>query len=399
MSPPRPSWDDYFLEITGIVAKRSTCLRRQVGCLIVKDKRILATGYNGAPAGLPHCEEVGCLREKLGIPPGERHELCRGIHAEQNAIIQAATFGVSIKGAMLYTTHHPCILCTKMIINAGIQRVVSTEGYPDELAAEMLKEAHTESVVVGPCVTRGKTATMRMVEEGQITPDGAREIVFSTNEDARNEFSARFEHDIDAFVHAFSHVYNRFVEVQNKVPKDKRSAWVQMFLFSAANSVLTSFHLLISGLTIPAGNQMRQFAEAVAMALLCSHRGIDTFRRLEKDPGKFPIQDAVSLVARRRNSSLLCIEKNGWEDFCKKVSFYHMYSHPSALACANLLSFDSLGKLGILGSGFDPGKLEAYRKEIQSHATACELLHHVVEHAEHNLLTSREDRGSRESSM
>jgi len=141
MSPFRPSWDDYFGEITKLVAKRSTCLRRQVGTLIVKDKRILATGYNGAPAGLSHCEQVGCLREKLGIPPGERHELCRGIHAEQNAIIQAATSGVSIKGATLYSTHQPCILCTKMIINAGIVRIVSTEGYPDNLSAEMLKEA------------------------------------------------------------------------------------------------------------------------------------------------------------------------------------------------------------------------------------------------------------------
>jgi dCMP deaminase len=150
MSHSRPSWDHYFLEIARIVAKRSTCLRRQVGCLIVKDKRILATGYNGAPAGLPHCDEVGCLREKMGIPAGERHELCRGIHAEQNAIIQAATFGVSIRGATLYTTHHPCILCTKMVINAGIQRIVSTEGYPDQLAAEMLKEAQISVALIEP---------------------------------------------------------------------------------------------------------------------------------------------------------------------------------------------------------------------------------------------------------
>lgn len=137
----RPSWDEYFIGITKLVGRRSTCLRRQVGALIVKEKRILATGYNGAPAGLVHCEKIGCLRANLRIPPGERHELCRGIHAEQNAIIQAATFGISIKGATLYSTHFPCVLCSKMIINAGIKRIVASLGYPDALSKEMLNEA------------------------------------------------------------------------------------------------------------------------------------------------------------------------------------------------------------------------------------------------------------------
>jgi dCMP deaminase len=132
------------MEITELVSRRSTCLRRQTGAILVKQKRILATGYNGAPHGLPHCEEVGCLREKEKIPPGERHELCRGIHAEQNAIIQAATFGVRIQNAILYTTHYPCILCSKMLINAGIRLVIYREGYPDELAKQMLKEADVE---------------------------------------------------------------------------------------------------------------------------------------------------------------------------------------------------------------------------------------------------------------
>lgn len=137
----RPSWQDYFLEITRLVAKRSTCLRRNVGALIVKDKRILATGYNGAPTGLAHCLDVGCMREDLAIPPGERHEICRGIHAEQNAILQAALYGVSIKGAVLYCTHQPCALCAKMAINVGISQIIYSGDYPDELAAKMLKEA------------------------------------------------------------------------------------------------------------------------------------------------------------------------------------------------------------------------------------------------------------------
>ncbi|HEX16490.1 MAG TPA: cytidine deaminase [Deltaproteobacteria bacterium] len=137
----RPSWDEYFMEIAKLVSTRSTCLRRQVGAVLVKDKRILATGYNGAPAKLPHCLDVGCLRQQMGIPAGERHELCRGLHAEQNAIIQAAYHGVSIRGATLYCTHHPCIICTKMLINAGIERVVYLEGYPDPLSEEMLAES------------------------------------------------------------------------------------------------------------------------------------------------------------------------------------------------------------------------------------------------------------------
>jgi dCMP deaminase len=142
----RPTWDEYFLDIARLVATRSTCLRRQVGAVLVKDKRILATGYNGPPSGLPHCLDVGCLRERMGIPSGERHELCRGLHAEQNAILQAAFHGISIKGATLYCTHHPCIICSKMLINAGISKIVYLEGYPDPLAKEMLHEAKIEVI-------------------------------------------------------------------------------------------------------------------------------------------------------------------------------------------------------------------------------------------------------------
>lgn len=140
----RPSWDEYFLEITRVVATRSTCLRRQVGAVIVKDRLLLTSGYNGAPRGLAHCEEVGCLREQYHIPSGQRHELCRGTHAEQNAIVQAALHGLAIDGTTLYCTHQPCTSCTKMIINAGIRRIVYEHGYPDQLAAQMISEAGIE---------------------------------------------------------------------------------------------------------------------------------------------------------------------------------------------------------------------------------------------------------------
>ncbi len=137
----RPSWDDYFMSILDTVKERSTCLRRKVGAIIVKDKRIISTGYNGAPSGLKHCYELGCIREKLNIPSGQNHELCRGIHAEQNAIIQAAMYGVSINKATIYVTCSPCVQCAKMIINAGIKRVVYCGEYPDKLSEELLNEA------------------------------------------------------------------------------------------------------------------------------------------------------------------------------------------------------------------------------------------------------------------
>ncbi len=140
----RVSWDVYFVEITKLVAKRSTCIRRRVGTIIVRNKHILATGYNGAPTGLPHCLDIGCYREKENIPSGERHELCRGLHAEQNAIIQAANHGASLKKSTLYTTTHPCIICTKMIINAGIEKVVYLEGYADNLSKAMIEESSLE---------------------------------------------------------------------------------------------------------------------------------------------------------------------------------------------------------------------------------------------------------------
>lgn len=141
----RPSWDEYFMHLAFEVSGRATCLRRAVGALLVKDRRILATGYNGVPTGLRHCEEVGCLRERLGVPSGQRHEICRGLHAEQNAIIQAARHGINIQGSSIYITTQPCSVCTKMIINAGIGEIVYAEGYPDRLSLDLL--ADTDIVV------------------------------------------------------------------------------------------------------------------------------------------------------------------------------------------------------------------------------------------------------------
>ncbi len=137
----RPSWDEYFLELACLVSKRSTCLRRSVGAVLVKGKNILATGYNGAPSGIKHCINIGCLRDKLKIPSGQRHELCRGLHAEQNVILQAALHGVSTKNSQLYVTNQPCMICAKMLINAGIKEIIISDGYPDKLAEKFLKAA------------------------------------------------------------------------------------------------------------------------------------------------------------------------------------------------------------------------------------------------------------------
>ena len=137
----RPDWDDYFMDIADMVSSRSTCLRRQVGCVVVKDRRILSTGYNGTPSGVAHCGEVGCRRMQEGIPSGERVEMCRGVHAEQNAIIQGARHGVVLQGATVYTTTEPCSICAKMMINTGIEEIIYNGEFPDDLSQELLKEA------------------------------------------------------------------------------------------------------------------------------------------------------------------------------------------------------------------------------------------------------------------
>lgn len=144
----RPSWHDYFMTIAENVATRSTCIRRKVGAVIIKEKHMLATGYNGAPKDVPHCTKETCLRNKYNVPSGERHELCRGLHAEQNAIIQAACHGASIKDAVIYVTHQPCIICTKMLINSGIKTFIYKNPYNDPLAKEMMEQANIKTICI-----------------------------------------------------------------------------------------------------------------------------------------------------------------------------------------------------------------------------------------------------------
>lgn len=146
----RPSWDEYFIQITELVASRSTCMRRSVGAVIVKNRHILATGYNGAPSGVSHCNVTGCLRASMNIPSGERHELCRGTHAEQNAIVQAAKHGTPIEGATIYVNTKPCSICSKMIINSGIKRVCYLGDYSDEMSEGMMREAGIEMIKFDP---------------------------------------------------------------------------------------------------------------------------------------------------------------------------------------------------------------------------------------------------------
>jgi len=175
----RPDWDSYFMDIARIVSSRSTCIRRNVGALIVKDKRILSTGYNGAPINLKHCIDTGCMRERLKIASGERHELCRGLHAEQNAIIQAAYHGVSINGADIYSTHLPCSICMKMIINAGIAKVLYADGYPDELSHEFILES---AIVVQKIDFEKKSALDKTVQDSEFPAWPGQVAVRSVNQ-------------------------------------------------------------------------------------------------------------------------------------------------------------------------------------------------------------------------
>lgn len=177
----RPSWDEYFMKMANDVATRTTCLRRGVGAVIVNDRRILATGYNGVPTGLTHCSETGCLREQLGVPSGQRHEICRGLHAEQNAIIQAARYGINIAGATIYVNTQPCVVCAKMLINAGITEIVYQNPYPDELSQELWpspasSSGSTRGVDQGKVGDRsdGRADGLRFSAPAQIFPDQGR---------------------------------------------------------------------------------------------------------------------------------------------------------------------------------------------------------------------------------
>lgn len=141
----RKSWDIYFMDIAYLVASRSTCLRRQIGAVAVKENRILATGYNGAPSGCKHCLDIGCIRERLNIPSGERHEICRASHAEMNIIAQAALYGIALKGATIYCTNQPCSICIKLMINSKVSRIIFENPYPDALATELFMEASSST--------------------------------------------------------------------------------------------------------------------------------------------------------------------------------------------------------------------------------------------------------------
>ncbi|MGE5422943.1 MAG: deoxycytidylate deaminase [Ignavibacteriales bacterium] len=148
MAKTRPSWDEYFSELAQMVGRRSTCVRRQVGAVLVKEDRIIATGYNGAPQGVQHCLDIGCLREEMNIPSGQRYELCRGVHAEQNAIINAARYGVSTLESVVYSTTQPCMLCARMLINAGVKKVVHQGDFSDDLSLQFFREAGVEVVEI-----------------------------------------------------------------------------------------------------------------------------------------------------------------------------------------------------------------------------------------------------------
>jgi len=142
----RPDWNEYFMEMAELAAKRATCLRRKVGAVLVKNKKVLATGYNGAPMDIEHCETTGCLREEMKVPSGERHEICRGVHAEQNLVAQAAIHGVKTEDSTVYCTHQPCIICTKILINAGVKKIYFKNSYSDEFAENLLEQSNVEFI-------------------------------------------------------------------------------------------------------------------------------------------------------------------------------------------------------------------------------------------------------------
>lgn len=191
---PRKPWPQYFMDITRLVAERATCSRRKVGAIAVKDKRILATGYNGAPRNMVDCLEKGCLRQQLGIPSGERHELCRGLHAEQNVIIQAAVHGISLQGSTIYCTHQPCLICTKMLLNCGVAAVFFADPYPDTMAEDMFTEAgvtlaRLNTLEGAPGATPGQAAAAAF----QTAPDAAGNTVAGKTTDPLHAYDQLYK--------------------------------------------------------------------------------------------------------------------------------------------------------------------------------------------------------------
>ena len=234
---------------------------------------------------------------------------------------------------------------------------------------------------------------MATVDNGRHWPMGeilsveeVRVILFSGNDETRQKFRQHFGSEIDNFVSEIVRAYNRLQEMPSRVPYDKRSAWVDEYLFTAFNSLLTSFHLLISGFNIPAGNLMRHYGEATAMGLLLSHRQIDTFDLLEKQL-RFPVQKAVNTVKKRRNAQLLGVNQRGWEKFIEITSFYDEYSHPSVFAAASTHVFSSPSSRQI-GGEFDLEKKGAYQKELRLAVSEAKRLYETIEVAEHHLVNS-----------
>jgi hypothetical protein len=215
-----------------------------------------------------------------------------------------------------------------------------------------------------------------------------RAIILSTNEDVRNQFLQYFSSEVDSFIANLPGVYDRMQAMAARVPYDRRSAWADEFLFTAFNSLLTSFHLLISGFNVPSGNLMRHYAEAVAMALLLSHRQIDTFSMIDKDPQKFSVHKAMALVMRNRTARLLGVDGAGWQKFKELTSFYDQYSYPSVFAVSSGHIFSSSGYRQ-MGSEFDTAKLDAYRKEISLRISAAQRLYETVEVVEKHLVFSK----------
>lgn len=165
----RPTWNIYFIATAVLISQRSTCLRRKVGAILVKEKRILATGYNGAPSGIVHCAQVGCIRQQKKIASGERHELCRGLHAEQNVILQAAYHGIGVKNSVMYITHSPCSICAKMIINAGIKEVICLTYYPDRMAEDFLSQAGVKMKKLGKIYKNKLNQLWRQISEYEMS--------------------------------------------------------------------------------------------------------------------------------------------------------------------------------------------------------------------------------------
>lgn len=212
-----------------------------------------------------------------------------------------------------------------------------------------------------------------------------KEMLLSGNGETRQKFLESLGAEIDKFIRAITLVFDRIAELDDRLPKEERPPWVQMFLYGAFNSLLTSSHLLISGFTIPAGNLMRSWAEAIAMALLCSDERIKTFEDLKTNPRKFPVHKALDMVKQKKNAQILDINKRGWDSFQRISAFFNDYSHSSVFSLSNIAILSQPGSLAVLGSGFDADKVGNYRKEIILRISACKAMIDTIKVVEMHL--------------